>query len=124
VYAWDGYVREMSATHVFAGIPVADRDAAVSWYTRLFGSAPELLPNDIEAAWRITDRGWVYVIADPARAGSALHTLLVDDLDAFVSGLTERGVETEPIKTLAGSVRRTSVTDPDGNVLNIGEPLA
>jgi predicted enzyme related to lactoylglutathione lyase len=113
----------MSATHVFAGIPVADRDAAVTWYTRLFGSAPELLPNDSEAAWRITDRGWVYVIADPPRAGSALHTLLVDDLDTFLSGLSGRGVEAEPIQTLAGSMRRTSVTDPDGNILNIGEPL-
>jgi predicted enzyme related to lactoylglutathione lyase len=113
----------MSATHVFAGIPGADRDAAVSWYTRLFGAAPALLPNDSEAAWRVTDQGWVYVIADPPRAGSALHTLLVDDLDAFLSGLTARGVETEPIQTLAGSVRRTSITDPDGNVLNIGEPL-
>jgi hypothetical protein len=57
-------------------------------------------------------------------SGSALHTLLVDDLDAFLSGLTGRGVETEPIQKLAGSVRRTSVTDSDGNVLNIGEPLA
>jgi predicted enzyme related to lactoylglutathione lyase len=113
----------MSATHVFAGIPVADREAAVTWYTRLFGRPPELLPNDDEAAWRVTESGWVYVIADPPRAGSALHTLLVDDLDAFLAGLSERGLRAEAVKTLDGAVRRSSVTDPDGNRLNIGEPL-
>jgi len=113
----------MSLTHVFAGIPVADRDAAIKWYTRFFGSPPELLPNAAEAAWRVTDTGWVYVIADPPRAGTALNTLLVDDLDAFCAGLAERGVQAEPIESVGGVVRRTSVTDPDGNRLNAGEPL-
>ncbi len=113
----------MRATHVFAGIPVADRDAAVRWYTRLFGKSPELLPNDDEAAWRVTDSGWVYVIVDPPRAGSAVNTLLVDDLDAFLGGLSERGVEAEPVEKLDGAVRRSCVSDPDGNRLKVGEPL-
>lgn len=121
---WEsGYRQSMAATHVFAGIPVADRDAAVQWYTRFFGRPPELLPNEIEAAWRVTDSGWVYVIVDRDRAGTALHTLLVDHLDSFLAALAERGIETGDVESLDGdAVLRSRVDDPDGNRLNIGEP--
>lgn len=118
------YRRAMAVTHLFASIPVRDRDAAVGWYTRLTGHPPELRPNDEEAAWRLTDTGWLYVIVDAERAGTALHTLLVDDLDAFIAGLVERGIEAEPVELLDGAIRRTLVTDPDGNRVKIGEPLA
>jgi catechol 2,3-dioxygenase-like lactoylglutathione lyase family enzyme len=117
------YRREIALTHVFAGVPVRDREDAVRWYTQLVGRPPDLSPNDEEAAWRLTDSGWLYVVVDAERAGSGLHTLLVDDLDAFVAGLAERGIEAEPVESLGGAVRRTLVTDPDGNRLNVGEPL-
>jgi catechol 2,3-dioxygenase-like lactoylglutathione lyase family enzyme len=112
----------MAVTHVFASIPVADRDAAARWYERFVGRLPDLIPNDGEAAWRLTDTGWIYVIADPDRAGEALHTLLVDDLDAFLASLAERGIVAEAITTIGDGVRRTMVTDPDGNRLQLGQP--
>lgn len=117
------YGREIALTHVFASVPVRDREDAVRWYTQLAGRAPDLLPNDEEAAWRMTETGWLYVIVDAERAGSGLQTLLVDDLDAFVAGLAERGIESDPVESLGNAARRTLVTDPDGNRLNIGEPL-
>ena len=36
---------------LFAGIPVRDYAAAVSWYEQLLGAAPSFLPNDTEAVW-------------------------------------------------------------------------
>jgi catechol 2,3-dioxygenase-like lactoylglutathione lyase family enzyme len=113
----------MAVTHVFAGIPVADRDAAVDWYARLAGRAPDLIPNEDEAAWQMAESSWIYVIADAARAGSALHTLLVDDIDIFLAGLAERGIPSGAVETIGGGLRRTLVTDPDGNRLNVGQPL-
>jgi hypothetical protein len=112
----------MPVTHLFASIHVADRDAAARWYERFAGRPPDLMPSDDEAAWRLTDTGWICVIADPDRAGSALHTLLVDDLDAFLAGLAERGIVAEPVTTIGDGVRRTMVADPDGNRLQIGQP--
>jgi hypothetical protein len=112
----------MAVMHLFASIPVANRDAAAGWYERLTGRPPDLVPNDDEAAWRLTDTGWVYVIADPDRAGSALHTLLVDDLDGFLAGLAARGIDADPIGVMDNGVRRTLVTDPDGNRLQLGQP--
>ena len=116
------YVLVMAVMHLFASIPVADRDAAVGWYERLTDRPPDLVPNEDEAAWRLTETGWIYVIADLDRAGSALHTLLVDDLDGFLAGLAERGIGAGPVEIIGNGVRRTIVTDPDGNRLQVGQP--
>lgn len=112
----------MAVTYVFAGIPVTNRDAAAGWYERLVGRPPDLIPNDDEAAWRLTDTGWIYIVVDAARAGSARNTVLVDDLDAFLAGLTERGMTAGPVDIIGDGVRRTDVTDPDGNRLQVGQP--
>ena len=111
----------MAVTHVFAGIPVARRDAAAGWYERLIGRPPDLVPNDDEAAWRLTETGWMYIVVDADRTGSALHTLLVDDLDAFLAGLAERGITTSPVDTIGDAVRRTVVTDQPGQPAIKGE---
>lgn len=106
------YVLGMGVTYVFAGIPVAHRDAAAGWYERLIGRPPDLVPNDDEAAWRLTETGWIYIVVDAGRAGSALNTLLVDDLDAFLAGLAERGIMTSPVETIGGGARRNGVPTP------------
>ena len=116
------YGAGMAVTHVFAAVPVADLDVAIGWYERLAGRAPDLIPNREEAAWRMTETGWICVIADAERAGSARHTLLVDDLDVFIAGLEERGIAADPVGTIGEDVRFTIVTDPDGNRLKIGQP--
>jgi len=36
---------------LFAGIPVADYAAALTWYERLLGSPPAFFPHDTEAVW-------------------------------------------------------------------------
>ena len=112
----------MPVTHVFASIPVVDRDAATDWYKRFTGRAPDLIPNDNEAAWQMSETGWIYVIADADRAGSALHTLLVDDLDDFLAALAKRRISASPIETIGDRVRVATITDPDGNRIKLGQP--
>jgi predicted enzyme related to lactoylglutathione lyase len=112
----------MAFTHVFAAVPVADHDAALVWYERLLGCPPDLIPNDNEAAWRLTETGWIYVIGDAERAGKAVLTLLVDDLDDRIAGLAERGLTVDSLEwEVPASVRKAVITDPDGNTLALGE---
>jgi predicted enzyme related to lactoylglutathione lyase len=113
----------MAVSYLFAGIPVADYDAARPWYERLIGRAPDMLPHDREAAWQLSETGWIYVVADAERAGRALVTLLVDDLDSEVAALAERGIACEPIETVPGKFRRTAVVDPEGNRVAFAQPL-
>src|SRR5688500_11234798 len=53
---------EMAITYVFAGIPTAHYATALPWYERLFGRAPDMLPQDEEAAWQLTNTGWIYLV--------------------------------------------------------------
>jgi hypothetical protein len=114
----------MAITHVFASIPVADRDPAMGWYERFAGRAPDLIPNHHEAAWQLSEAGWIYIIVDPKRVGSALNTLLVDDLDGFLARLAQRGVTAAPIEVMGNGVRHVTIVDPDGNRLKVGQPPA
>jgi glyoxylase I family protein len=116
--------RTMTLQHVFAALPVADYEPARDWYERLFGRPPDLIPNETEAAWQLTETAWVYVVADVDRAGDALVTILLDDLAAHVSELADRGLATAAIETAPGLFRRTEIRDPEGNTIAFAEPLS
>jgi hypothetical protein len=106
---------------LFAGIPVAELDPALNWYERFLGGPPDMAPHERERAWQLTDDGWLYVVEDPEHAGGGLATLLVDDLDARIEGLRERGIEVGEVERLNESTRKLEVADPDGNRIGLGE---
>ncbi|MDX3694380.1 VOC family protein [Streptomyces europaeiscabiei] len=105
---------------LFAGIPVNDYTAALSWYERLFGSPPTFVPNDAEAVWELSEHRYVYIEHRPGRGGHALHTVFVDDLDARVAGIAGRGLEPRTRETYANGVRKVTYEDPDGNEIGFG----
>jgi catechol 2,3-dioxygenase-like lactoylglutathione lyase family enzyme len=107
--------------HVFAGIAAADYPAMRDWYERLMGRPADLVPNEIEVCWQLTDNAWIYVKADRERAGNAFITLLVDDLDAQLTELSERGIASGPVDAHSDGVRVALVTDPEGNTIQFGE---
>jgi hypothetical protein len=71
--------------------------------------------------WQLAERALVYVVSDPERAGSALITLIVDDLDAWASRLTELRIPVGEEERLQGGVRRVSISDHDGNSISLGQ---
>ena len=68
--------------HLFAGIAVGDYATALAWYERLLGSPPSFFPHDTEAVWELAEHRSLYIVQRPEHAGHAVHTLIVDDLDA------------------------------------------
>ena len=108
------------AIDLFAGIPVRDLTAALAWYERLLGSPPAFLPNEIEAVWQVAEHGYVYIVERPEGAGRAVHTLFVDDFDARVAAMAERGLEPTTRETYGNGVRKATYVDPDGNVFGFG----
>jgi len=106
---------------LFAGIPVADLPQALEWYERLLAKPPDMRPNDIEAVWKLTDHAWIYVVEDRERAGRALVTIMVDDLDDRLAVLADRGIVAGPVETVAESTRTTVILDPDQNRLQFGQ---
>jgi len=108
------------AVDLFAGIPVSDYATALDWYEKLFGSPPAFLPNDVEAVWEVAEHRYMYVELLPEHAGHAMHTLFVDDLEASVAALAERGLEPTQRETYDNGVRKITYVDPDGNKIGFG----
>jgi catechol 2,3-dioxygenase-like lactoylglutathione lyase family enzyme len=111
----------MTATNLFAGCAVADLAAARAFYARLFGREPDLVPNATEACWQLGEGMWVYVIVDAARAGGAINTILVDDLDALVADWASRAIAPDEIRQEGDAARKARVLDPDGNELGFAQ---
>ena len=58
----------MAIKVAFMGVAVADYAAGRTWYERLMGRPPDMIPNDNEVVWQLAEKGWLYVIGDVQRA--------------------------------------------------------
>lgn len=105
---------------LFAGIPVADYAVALRWYEQLLGSPPAFFPNDTEAVWELAEHRYMFIEQRPERAGYAIHTIFVDDLDALVARIAHRGLDPVEQETYSNGVRKTTYRDPDGNEIGFG----
>jgi predicted enzyme related to lactoylglutathione lyase len=105
---------------LFAGIPVDDYAAALTWYERLLGSPPAFSPNDVEAVWELAEHRFLFIERRPEHAGHAMHTVFVDDVDALVAQIAGRGLEPAKRETYANGVRKATYRDPDGNEIGLG----
>ncbi|MET8836372.1 VOC family protein [Micromonospora sp. NPDC004540] len=105
---------------LFAGLPVRDYRAAAAWYERLLGAPPSFLPNDTEAVWELAEHRYLYIEVRPEHAGHAMHTVFVDDLDARLAQMAERGLTPDERETYDNGVRKAIFRDPDGNEIGFG----
>src|ERR1022692_1883653 len=105
---------------LFAGLPVSDYQRALTWYERLLGSEPAFFPNATEAVWELAEHRYLYIEELPERAGHALHTVFVDDLDERVESIGARGIEPASQETYGNGVRKVIYRDPDGTEIGFG----
>lgn len=108
------------ALDLFAGIPVTDYAAALPWYEKLLGGPPSFFPHETEAVWEVAEHRSVYIVQLPERAGNAVLTLFVDDLDARIGQIAERGLEPAQRETYGNGVRKITYRDADGNEIGFG----
>ena len=108
------------AVDLFAGIPVGDYERALAWYGRLLGSEPSFLPNAIEAVWELAEHRSLFIEVRPEHAGHAMHTIIVDDLEARVREIADRGIEPAEDETYSNGVRKVTYRDLDGNEIGFG----
>jgi hypothetical protein len=108
------------ALDLFAGIPVSDYAAARPWYERLLGGEPSFSPHATESVWELAEHRSLYIVEDRERAGRAILTVFLEDLDARVAGIAARGLEPEEIETYSNGVRKAIYRDADGNEVGFG----
>jgi catechol 2,3-dioxygenase-like lactoylglutathione lyase family enzyme len=105
--------------HLFAGLRVRDFAEARTWYEQLLGE-PTFFPHDTEAVWTLADGRSVYIVEHPDGAGHSVLLLFLDDLDAWVAEVADRGLEPTERETYANGVRKAIYRDPDGNSVEFG----
>jgi hypothetical protein len=113
-------MNDRSFSDLFAGIRVTDYVVARAWYELLFGAPPSLIPTDTEAVWELAEHRYVFIELQPKHAGHARHLVFVDDLDALVAQIAERGLAPAERGTYANGVRKVAYRDPDGNEFGFG----
>jgi predicted enzyme related to lactoylglutathione lyase len=106
---------------LFAGVPVSDLNRAIAWYAKVLGRPADIVPHDDEVMWQCSPAGWLYVVRDPHRAGHAIVTAAVADLDRAVADIRSRGVVGTPIEGVGDAARKARFTDPDGNAISLIE---
>jgi hypothetical protein len=105
---------------LFAGVAVTDYERAVSWFEGLFGEPATFVASDTECVWTLAEHRSIYVEARPDRAGHAMVTVFVDDLEAFVDAAAGRGIHPDVRETYSNGVRKATYRDPDGNEIGFG----
>ena len=70
--------------------------------------------------WELAEHRFLYIDERPEHAGHAMLTLFVDDLDALVAQIAERGLDPAERETYANGVRKITYRDPDGNEIGFG----
>lgn len=105
---------------LFAGIPVSDYQRARTWYEQLLGSPPAFLPNEREAVWELAEHRYLYIEVRPERAGHAMHTVFVDNLDSWVEDICHREIRPTTEETYENGVRKVIYRDADGNEVGFG----
>ena len=124
----------LEQAEITAVVPVSDVEAAIRFYGDTLGlelgDRREDLPENREAEF--TAREGTLLAYESVGAGKSRHTVAgfrVDDIEAVVTGLRDRGVSFEEydlpdLKTesgiaTVGDVRAAWCKDPDGNIIAI-----
>ena len=94
VYGKRNWPELLSIDNALASLAVKDLNAAVGWYTRVLGKAPDTRPMADVAEWKFERGGWLQVYQLPERAGSGSCTLAVSNIEAEVAQLAAGGVDT------------------------------
>lgn len=96
---------------------MTDLEAAIVWYEQLFGRSPDIVPNENEVMWQVTESGWLYVIRDAERAGETIVTISVADLQQLVAELSARGVDAGLVEPVGQAGWKATIVDNDGNTV-------
>lgn len=112
----------MRAKRITVNLPVADIEAAKTFYTDYLGLSAE----EFNLGWvaRYTDPGTgahvQLVTGDVTAAEDSVISVHADDVDRAYAEAQEAGYEiVHPLTTEAWGVRRFFVRAPDGNLINV-----
>src|SRR5262249_46315679 len=82
----------MDVDVLFAGIPVSDFEAAKAWYERFFARPADVVANEAEVMWQVTDRGWLDIGSDAGKAGNSGVAMALPGMGGAATAVAGREV--------------------------------
>ena len=67
--------------------------------------------------WTLAENRSVYVVEHAGGAGKFVVTIFLDDLDAQMAAIADRGLEHDELETYPNGVHKAIYRDADGNEL-------
>ena len=108
-------------------INVTDVDASVAFYRDVLELEPLARPPfDFAGAWFALGEQQLHLIEAPdfvAPIGQHF-ALFVDDIDATIEVLAERGVRVSQPSEIPGVCRQAFFADPTGNSIELNQPIS
>jgi len=114
----------MTMDVLFAGVPVREFAGSLEWYTRLFGRPADVVAHEHEVMWRVTDAGWLYIVYEPKPLGGDWSRSRFGITRRQVADIDGRGVHCGPILPEGDAGRKSTTSDPDGNLIALIEVRA
>ncbi|MDZ4826050.1 MAG: VOC family protein [Actinomycetota bacterium] len=107
-------------------ICVADAEAGLAFYRDTMGMTELARPDfGIGGCWLDAGGQQVHLLESDEVPGRSAHfAIRVDDIDAAVADLTEKGVTVHPVPHTAGAGRQAFLHDPFGNFIELNQPDA
>jgi glyoxylase I family protein len=114
-------VKPAGVHHV--AICVGDADTGLAFYRDVLGMTPLPRPDFGPGHWLDAGGQQVHLMESDQPSPAANHfAIKVDDIDAAVSELRERGVEVNQVPLVPGAGRQAFLHDPFGNFLELNQP--
>ncbi len=104
---------------------VDDLDACRRFYVDGFGMTEIDRPDlGFPGAWLAVGEHEIHLLqGSPPPALGQHYSLRVDDLDATLSTLAERGIEIDRMGGIEGVCRQAFLSDPSGNTVELTQPV-
>lgn len=114
---------ESTLISVVSVLPVADHSAAVAWYAKWIGRAPDVEPMEGVAEWQLAPNAWIQVSVEPESAGRTTVVLGVAEIDAQRAACEAAGVSWGDVNDY-GFVKTAEAVDPAGNKIVFVQDLS
>jgi len=109
---------------VISVIPVKNFQESLTWYKRLVGRDPDVVPMEGIAEWQIVGNAWIQVSIDPDRAGNTTLVLCVNDLEAQCKICSVSDLPIGEIVEYPEIIKMAEIIDPEGNKISFVQDIS
>jgi len=109
---------------VISVIPVNNFQESLTWYKRLIGRDPDVVPMEGIAEWQIVGNAWVQVAIDPDRAGNTTLVICVNDLEAQCKSCSASNLPIGEIEEYPEIIKMAEIIDPEGNKISFVQDIS